>query len=269
MASRKPKVEEIISPEVSEGEEEEEITPIRATSSRRTATPTPSSSRREESSRESISTTREWRKTARPDMKTFIPDPDDLWAIAGKYLVDRELTEILLNASTVASNPIPSAYAKKKNSAGKTLSKAAKLARVLALRKPRILALELLKEKGVVDQEAKLKDFFLQFFDDGEVFPGDAPDSREIKEASGIPILEGKKTPSRGSRVTSGPEISTEFFPQSLLLSLQKAVAEDPERPFVMSEERAKILKRFLDVVSQLDDTAIQDETEDMEKRME
>ena len=218
------------------------------------------------SSRESNQTTvtkKERRETARSNVKKVVPEPDDLWAIAGKELSVAECQAILKEAAdgTTTANPIDSQYTQIK-SGGKTFTKDELLARILAHQTSRTMAFEMLKKKNkfrsttpVLPKNAKLSDFWIQFYPEGPKYPGNSPDSTALRIAAGIQVYKkgsGQISSTKKSAVVE--RIAPEFFDETLLHSLQLSIAEDPEKPDLTSAERQNKIKILLNLLSKVDD---------------
>ena len=218
---------------------------------------------REESRTSTISTKREYRPVSRSTAKNFLVEPADLYGLLGKWPKNQELGQILTQAHNNRKDPIPKQYAQLKAN-GTSVGKPILVARVLALMPTRKLALQWLKDNDYVDQDAELKDFYMQVYDDGETFPGDEPESAELKEAFGLPVFETKSSSrSIGSSRSAATAASRsrsreEAFSPRLSKYLRKAIAENPEKPEIADPERENLLVDLLKLISQVDNESIQ-----------
>jgi hypothetical protein len=232
------------------------------------------------SSRDSNQTTvtkKKRRETARSNVRKVVPEPDDLWAIAGKELSVAECQTILKEAAdgTLTANPIDSQYTQIK-SGGKTFTKDELIARILANQTSRTIAFEMLKKKNkfrtttpVLPKNAKLSDFWMQFYDDGPKYPGNSADSTALRSAAGIQVYKkGGGQVSTGKKSAVVERITPEFFDESLLHALQLAIAEDPEKPDLTSAERQIKVKTLLTLLSKVDDNFLNKEIDFVEEEI-
>ena len=141
----------------------------------------------------STSTSSKIKQYSRPNHKQFIPDVQNLYDLANKYLILKpEINKILDNdlpGYNTAKDydedghpPVPSNFIKGWKSGNVTVPKPNKLNRVMFFPRTRKIALDLLKAKGKVPQDSTLSDFYLEFVSNGEKFPGDVEPTVELWE---------------------------------------------------------------------------------------
>lgn len=156
------------------------------------------------------------RPVSRVDIKSNIPDPDDLWALVGKYPNVEDLQAILTKA--VNEREIPPERAKFRRESG-AVKKDELVARVLSYKKTREYALEFLQEyrnpktgDRILDGIETLEDFYIQFCSDGPRYRGDVEDSKEIQEAAMIEYIEPVKKVEKKKKNAKIPKKLYEVF---------------------------------------------------------
>jgi len=135
------------------------------------------------------------RPTDHPKTKNILINDKDLWAIAGHCLIHDQCKEILRNAYDgfgipKGYRPIPIEYKRVKIN-GSSYRKSELLARILCLETTRIMCFNLLKtvKNSLIPEDSELKDYFLQFYENEEKFPGDIPESDELKRKCNVQIV--------------------------------------------------------------------------------
>lgn len=178
------------------------------------------------------------RDTDHPNIKKNSSDPFDLWALASHHLIYDQCKALLKKAyegSDLPSGcrPINRVYKSFKQN-GSSFRKCELLARILCLRTTRIMCFEQLKQmkNSSIPRDAKLKDYYLQFYVGGPTFPADAPDSDDLKIKAGIPIVVDSEDPPIETNFTN------EISPKTLnrlryLISTNEQI--DPEREQLIS----------------------------------
>jgi len=156
------------------------------------------------------------RSTDHPNIKNTSFEKNDLWAIAGHHLIHDKCKEILKDAYNDKNLPLGclklhKEYKKTKRN-GSSYRKNELLARILCLYTTRVLCLEKLKELKAVEDSAVLSDFYLQFCEDGEKFPGDSPDSNELKLSAKVQII-SESISNEGSSVSINVSLSEDKTP--------------------------------------------------------
>lgn len=135
------------------------------------------------------------REVSRADIKDFNPEPGDLWDFGGKFPNVEDLQKILYNATT-GYDAIPIIRAKFRENS-KAADKEELLSRILVYPRSRQMLLDFLidyrtKPGGtkILRGTETLSDFYIQFCKNGPVFPGDAPESKELQNAAMIQYVE-------------------------------------------------------------------------------
>lgn len=210
-----------------------------------------------------------YRDTSRYTMKQE-PDPYDIWDVAGKYLRTVDLDTILSEATNaeavekfnrrhgISLPPARSEFAIKKSSVDRTLPKKIRLARILLSPISRLMALETLMKTKKTDKSAYVleptfdlsdENYFIQFTPDGDTFPMNHPDNREMQEAAGLVSgnPEGNYPPDVFELVVP------DLIPPNLIKLLRMSIAYDPEETSRIDYERVKIVKSIVHKLAEME----------------
>lgn len=165
------------------------------------------------------------RPVSRADMIDDNPASDDFWALVGKYPTV-ELLRSFLNEA-VEEHAVPPERARFRDGV-KSIDKNELVARVLAYKRTRKLALDYLisyehprTHNKIMRGVETLKDFYIQFCEDGPRFSADAEDSKEIQEAALIGYI-----PFKAQDFTKK---ETFHIPKELYESLHSAMVANPD----------------------------------------
>jgi len=199
------------------------------------------------------------RPVGRADIKDERPDPRDLYGIAGKYPSVEILKDILKTAAE-EKNKIPLKRAQFRTGT-QAYKKDELLARVLVYPYTRQLILDYLinyqdakgKYVEIVDANADLSNFYLQFCEDGPVFPGDSPLTKELQLAAGIEYIEGKEK--EDVKETS----KTIKIPKALYSKVQEAINDTDGK---VDKQRLLNLYKIVKVLASVEDEELQKLTE-------
>lgn len=253
----KPKSSRDVSKKISRVVEEDEEINLGPGSSRNTSRTTSSRS----------SNVDEYRQTSRPNAKSYTVSVDDLWRMCGRYVIVEQIDRILRDASS--HGDIPSEYSKIKSDTSK-VRKAGTLARALFFMPTRKMLLRELieysnnpkreKDMKPLSSKTKLKDFFIQFKDDGPKFPGDQIEDQEFLKASGIPIYDSIETylenvqEKKDIEETENEEIDMEL-PSALSETVLEAILTEDQSE--ISNDREESMMILMEALKQMDDDSL------------
>jgi len=213
-----------------------------------------------------------YRKTFRPNQKEDKLIENDLWNNFSFFFDNPTATNLLQLAASedyvegfnqengTDYVPIDASF-KNKKLAAKQLPKAVFIARILGLKTARMIALDYLQRRvfkknrePVFPLDYDISQAFIQFVENGPIFPGDVEDSEELAKAAGIRHFKPKNQHRQNTTfryVAKAPV--EEKKPNSLFKVLNDAIAKGhgSDEP---DEERTRLIYKLLDRMADLDD---------------